>query len=106
MNTPISALPPAVAATVEQSYGHHRTRWFESILEEIGGWCTRATGGGTPLILTATVSGAREAVVAHCLAPGDTAWLAGDSAFAAHVAVAQGVAAALPAGNAAVAPVE
>ena len=106
MNTPISALPPAVAATVEQSYGHHRTRWFESILEEIGGWCTRATGGGTPLILTATVSGAREAVVANCLAPGDTAWLAGDSAFAAHVAVAQGVAAALPAGNAAVAPAE
>ncbi len=106
MNTPISVLPPAVAATVEQSYGHHRTRWFESILEEIGGWCARATGGGTPLILTATVSGAREAVVANCLAPGDTAWLAGDSAFAPHVAVAQGVAAALPAGNAAVAPAE
>ena len=79
MTTPLSALLPVVAATVEQSYGHHRTRWFESILDDIGTWVTRAVGGGTPLILTATVSGAREAVAANCLAPGDRAWTNAES---------------------------
>lgn len=73
---PVSAVPPVVAATLEGSYGHHRTPWFEGILEHIGtSLRPRLPPEFTPLILTATAPGAREAVVANCVVPGDTVLL-------------------------------
>jgi aspartate aminotransferase-like enzyme len=87
----LSAIPPVIATTLEESYGHHRTRWFDAILDRVGSWVTRAGGGGTPLILTATASGSREAIVANLVAPGDPVWLTADSVFRPHVEVARGV---------------
>src|ERR687897_3733253 len=81
---PVSSVPPVVASTIERSYGHHRTPWFEGVLDQIGQSLSPALPAAfTPLMLTATVSGAREALVVNCLAPGVEVWLSHkDCAFA------------------------
>jgi aspartate aminotransferase-like enzyme/phosphoglycerate dehydrogenase-like enzyme len=81
MRAPLSLLPRVVADTIEHSYGHHRTPWFEGILERIGVSLAGALGARVPLILTATTGGAREAVVANCVAPGGRVWTSPGSAF-------------------------
>ncbi|HXE80358.1 MAG TPA: aminotransferase class V-fold PLP-dependent enzyme [Vicinamibacterales bacterium] len=84
---PVSSVPPVVAATVEGSYGHHRTPWFERILDHIGASLAPSFPGGfIPIVLTSTIDGAREAIVANCLAPGDPVWVTpADSALASSV---------------------
>jgi aspartate aminotransferase-like enzyme/phosphoglycerate dehydrogenase-like enzyme len=68
----LSALPPHVARTVATSYGHHRTPWFEEILMNIDERLRPALGDRyTPLFLTCTGLGAREAAVANLVRPGD-----------------------------------
>src|SRR5687768_17024723 len=81
---PVSLIPPIVASTIEESYGQHRTTWFEGVLEQIGESIAPALPPSfTPLILTATVSGAREAIVANCVAAGVDVWVSPqDGAFA------------------------
>ena len=68
----LSALPAAVARTVATTYGHHRTPWFEQILQDIAERLRPALGDRfTPLFLTCTPLGAREAAVANLVRPGD-----------------------------------
>jgi aspartate aminotransferase-like enzyme/phosphoglycerate dehydrogenase-like enzyme len=81
MRAPLSLLHRVVADTIEHSYGHHRTPWFEGILERIGASLAGALGARVPLMLTATTGGAREAVVANCVAPGGRVWTSPGSAF-------------------------
>ena len=82
MRAPLSLLPRVVADTIEHSYGHHRTPWFEGILERIGLSLAPALGARVPLMLTSTTLGAREALVANCVAPGRRVWTSAGSAFA------------------------
>jgi aspartate aminotransferase-like enzyme/phosphoglycerate dehydrogenase-like enzyme len=81
---PVSLVPQVVASTIEGSYGHHRTPWFESILDHIGAsLAPRLPSAFTPLMLTSTVPGAREAIIANCVAPGVLVWVTGPTgAFA------------------------
>jgi aspartate aminotransferase-like enzyme/lactate dehydrogenase-like 2-hydroxyacid dehydrogenase len=66
----LSALPPSVARTLATVYGHHRTPWFDHILENIVERLVPALGAGyTPLFLTCTQSGGREAAVANLVRP-------------------------------------
>ena len=68
----LSPLPPHVARTVATTYGHHRTPWFEEILQDIARRLRPALGGSyTPLFVTCTGLGAREAAVANLVRPGD-----------------------------------
>ena len=57
MRAPLSLLPRVVAETIEHSYGHHRTPWFEGILERIGLSLAPALGARVPLMLTSTTPG-------------------------------------------------
>ena len=53
-------------------YGHHRTPWFEGILQDIAARLRLSFGDSyTPLFLTCTGLGAREAAVANLVRPGD-----------------------------------
>lgn len=81
---PLSLVPAVVASTIEGSYGHHRTPWFEGILGRIGAALAPALPSAfTPLVLTSTIAGAREAVIANLVCPGDPVWSsAPDGAFA------------------------
>src|SRR5215207_1571961 len=81
MRAHLSLLPRVVAETIEHSYGHHRTPWFEGILERIGLSLAPALGARVPLMLTCTTLGAREALVANCVAPGRRVWTSAGSAF-------------------------
>ena len=75
-----SALPPRVASEVAAIYGHHRTPWFEGVLDEIGDLLRPALGGRfTPLFLTCTSSGGREATVANLVRPSDRVLANGSS---------------------------
>ena len=97
MPPPLSLIPPVVAATIEGSYGHHRTAWFEDILARTATSLSPALGARTPLMLTTTLLGAREAVVANTVWPGRTAWVSPGGAFSGLVATWQGQAAVLDA---------
>ena len=68
----LSTLPPGVARRVTTTYGHHRTPWFEGILQDIAVRLRPALGNRfTPLFLTTTALGAREAVVSNLIRPSD-----------------------------------
>jgi len=57
---------------VTETYGHHRTPWFERILQDISRRLQPALGRGyTPLFLTCTGLGGREAAVANLVRTGD-----------------------------------
>jgi aspartate aminotransferase-like enzyme/phosphoglycerate dehydrogenase-like enzyme len=75
-----SALPPRVGREVASIYGHHRTPWFEGVLDEIGELLRPALGGRfTPLFFTCTSSGGREATVANLVRPSDRVLTVGPS---------------------------
>src|SRR3954470_10592726 len=64
----LSALPPSVARTVAHVYGHHRTPWFEGILARISERLRSTLGGRyTPLFLTCTAVGGREALISNLI---------------------------------------
>ena len=68
----LSALSPHVARAVTTTYGHHRTPWFEHVLCDIAARLEPALGDRyTPLFLTCTGLGGREAAVANLIRPGD-----------------------------------
>jgi aspartate aminotransferase-like enzyme/phosphoglycerate dehydrogenase-like enzyme len=68
----LSFLPPRVAQRVATTYGHHRTPWFEAILQDIAERLRPALGDRyTPLFLTCTGLGGREAIVSNLIRPLD-----------------------------------
>ncbi len=68
----LSPLPPLVARRVATMYGHHRTPWFEGILQDIAKRLRPALGDHfTPLFLTTTALGAREAVISNLIRHSD-----------------------------------
>ena len=78
----LSNLPPIVANFVENNYNHHRTAWFEEILETITQKFVNVLGSEfKPLILTCTRLGAKEALVSNLVAPFDVVWAPRNSNF-------------------------
>lgn len=63
MTGDLSMVPPIVARAVSSQYGHHRFAWFQDVLNYISDYFVKVFGSDyQALLLTSTLSGAKEAL--------------------------------------------